>query len=105
VSDASPSEYVELARFRLKADVTREQFLAAEEGVRRGFLKDFPGYLSRELYRSDGGEWVVILRFTDKVSMDALLERLRSQPDETFGRYGRLIDRETMRTEFVHRQM
>jgi antibiotic biosynthesis monooxygenase (ABM) superfamily enzyme len=97
-------QYVEIARFKTKAGFTHEDFLKAEEKVRQGMLKTFPGYLSRELYRSEDGEWVVILRFSDKASMDALIETLRLDPDESFKDYGSMIDRATMRLEFVWMQ-
>jgi hypothetical protein len=94
-------QYVEFARFKTKAGITHEQFVLAEEAVRRGMLRSLPGYLSRELYRNDQGEWSVVLRFTDKASMDALLERLKEAPDESFKNFGAMIDRETMRVDFV----
>ena len=98
-------QYVEIARFKTKAGFTHEDFLKAEEGVRQGVLKTFPGYLSRELYRSEEGEWVVILRFSDMARMDALLEMLGRDPDESFKDYGNRIDRATMRLEFVRMQV
>jgi antibiotic biosynthesis monooxygenase (ABM) superfamily enzyme len=97
-------QYVEFARFKTKAGVSDAQFLEAEQQVREGMLRTTPGYISRELYKSDAGEWVVILRFTDKASMNALLDRLKVGPDDSFKRYGSLIDRESMRAEFVSLQ-
>jgi hypothetical protein len=44
-----------------------------------------------------------MLRFADKASMDGLLETLKTAPDESFVRYGALIDRDTMRVEFSWR--
>jgi hypothetical protein len=101
----SSTQYIEIARFKLRDAVSDEELLRAEEGVRRGPLATAPGYLSRELYRSEQGEWFVVLRFADKTSMDRLLETLRTAPDPSFVRYGALIDRDTMRVEFAWRRV
>ncbi len=97
-------QYVELARFKTLPGVTDQQFLEAEMDVRRGALLTFAGYVSRELWKGDQDEWVVILRFKDKAGMDALLEALRTDPHESFRKYGALIDRTTMRVEFAWMQ-
>jgi hypothetical protein len=51
-------------------------------------LKTSPGFLLRELHQVGADEWIVILRFTDKVSMDGLLARLKASPDASFKNLG-----------------
>lgn len=98
------SEYVELARFKLRNSVSDEEFLQAEESVRRGPLAKFPGFVSREVFKDEQGGWVVLLRFSDKESMGKLLASLKQALDESFIKYGSLIDRETMRIDFMCRR-
>ena len=101
----SNPEYVEVARFKVRAGVSDEAFLDAERGVRAGMLKDFPGFLSRELHQTTHGEWMVVLRFADQPSMEALLKQLKAAPDASFKTYGSLIDHATMRMDFAWRRM
>ncbi len=93
---------IEIAHFQAKSDVTDAQVIAADQQVREGMLKTFPGFIARELYKSEEpGVWVVILRFTDKPQLNAFLDRLKAMPDVAFKAFGALIDRSTMRVELA----
>ena len=97
-------QYVEFARFRTKAGVTEEQLLRAEERVRAGMPKTFEGYLGRELFQSEAGEWTVVLRFLTRANMEALLAKLKVAPDASFRELGALIDQDTMRVDLAWMQ-
>lgn len=99
------AEYIEVARLKTRAGVSDEEFLAAEQGVRAGLLASFPGFISRELHHTTQGEWMVVLRFKDQSSMEALLRRLKADPDTSFRTYGGLIDHSTMRLDFAWRRL
>lgn len=99
------SEFVEVARFRTRPGVTDQTFLEAEHAVRAGLLKTFPGFRSRELLQTTQGEWMVVLRFDDRPGLEALLARLKADPDASFRAYGDLIDHETMRLDFGWRRL
>lgn len=92
------SQYIEIAKYKLKPGVTAEAFLEAERNVRQGIIGHQPGFLGRELGRGENDEWVVILRFDQKANFDAFLQKLNQDP--AFGVYGSLIDFSTMRMEF-----
>ena len=65
------SQYLEVVRFKLKADVTTEQFLKAESDIRNGAIKTQAGYQSRDVYQDTDGSWLVIIRWDDKASAEA----------------------------------
>jgi len=92
-------QYIEIAKFKTKPGVTEDQLLAADHEVRQGMLKTSEGFLLRELHQVGPDEWIVILRFTDKASMDSMLARLKENPDASFRSLGALIDRPTMRVD------
>ena len=102
-------EYIEIAKFKLKADCSDEhfdaQFIEAERLVRAGIIKETPGYLGRELYKSDRNEWVIILRYDSKRNMDALLASLKENLHSSFQAYAAAIDFSTMRMEFFTKQL
>ena len=65
------TQYVEVVRFKLKSDVTTEQFIKAENDIRRGVIKTQAGYQGRDVYQDTDGSWLIIIRWDDKVSADA----------------------------------
>ena len=46
--------------FRLKDDITEEEFLAANERMQTGFVYLQPGFVRRTTARGKDGEWLVI---------------------------------------------
>ena len=65
------SQYLEVVRFKLKADVKTEQFLKAENDIRKGAIKTQAGYQGRDVYQDTDGSWLIIIRWDDKASADA----------------------------------
>jgi hypothetical protein len=65
------TQYVEVVRFQLKAEVTTEQFLKAESDIRKGAIKTQAGYQGRDVYQDTDGTWLIIIRWDDKASAEA----------------------------------
>ena len=65
------TQYVEVVRFKLKSDVTTEQFLKAESDIRKGIIKSQAGYQGRDVYQDPDGIWLIIIRWDDKASAEA----------------------------------
>ncbi len=65
------SQYLEVVRFKLKSEVTTEQFLKAENDIRKGAIKIQTGYQGRDVYQDADGTWLIIIRWDDKASADA----------------------------------
>lgn len=65
------SQYLEVVRFKLKPEVTTEQFLKAESDIRKGAIKTQAGYQGRDVYQDTDGAWLIIIRWDDKASADA----------------------------------
>jgi hypothetical protein len=64
-------QYLEVVRFQLKASVTKEQFLKAENDIREGKIKTQAGYQGREVYQDHDGTWLIIITWDDKEAADA----------------------------------
>ena len=54
---------IELAKFKLRAGVSDEAFLLAENNIRSGRINQQPGYLGREIGRGENGEWLIVIRW------------------------------------------
>jgi len=65
------TQYLEVVRFKLKPEVTTEQFLKAESDIRKGAIKTQAGYQGRDVYQDTDGTWLIIIRWDDKASADA----------------------------------
>lgn len=65
------SQYLEVVRIKLKAEVTTEQFLKAESDIRKGAIKTQAGYQDRDVYQDSDGYWLIIIRWDDKASAEA----------------------------------
>lgn len=96
-------EYIEIAKFKLKPEITNEQFIEAEKNVRGGLAPSTKGYKGRELYKDDNNEWVIILRYETKADMDAWFVALKQDPSMKV--YGSMIDFPSMRMEFFNKQI
>ncbi len=64
-------QYIEAVRFKLKAEVTLEQFLKAENDIRLGAIQTQAGYQGRDVYQDSDGTWLIIIRWDDKASAEA----------------------------------
>jgi antibiotic biosynthesis monooxygenase (ABM) superfamily enzyme len=65
------TQYLEVVRFKLRADVTPDQLFKAEKVIRQGIIKSQPGYQGREIYQDADGTWLIIIRWDDKAAADA----------------------------------
>ena len=65
------SQYLEVVRFHLKAGVTTEQFLSAENDLRGGAIQKQPGYQGRDVYQDSDGSWLIILRWDNQEAAEA----------------------------------
>ncbi|MEP7134872.1 MAG: antibiotic biosynthesis monooxygenase [Chloroflexota bacterium] len=97
------TEYIEIAKFKLKEGFNDEQFIEAEQKVRNGEIKSAKGYLGRELFKAENNEWIIILRFDTKKNMEAFLASLKKELPESLKTYASAIDFSSMRMEFFHK--
>jgi len=65
------TQYLEVVRFKLKSEVTKEQFLKSENEIRVGKIKNQKGYQGRDVYQDTDGTWLIIIRWDDKESAEA----------------------------------
>ena len=56
---------LQIVRFRAKPDVTDEDMLAINERFQREVAPTLPGLERREATRSEHGDWVLVLRYSD----------------------------------------
>lgn len=97
------SEYIEIARFKLKEGFTNKQFIEAEIAVRAGMIKTQKGFISREISKDEEGNWLIDMRFQTKEEMDAWLVALKQDP--TMKVLGSMIDFTSIRMEFYTKQI
>jgi hypothetical protein len=93
-------EYIEIVKFKLKEGITDAQFIDAEQMLRDVEMNKFRGYVARELYKCEDGQWSNIVRFDSKETMTAFLDSLKEVKPEGFKAYGSMIDFSTARLEF-----
>ncbi|MEO8761706.1 MAG: hypothetical protein ABI388_09720 [Bacteroidia bacterium] len=93
-------EYIEIVKFQLKEGITNAQFIEAEQMLRDIEMNKFKGYLGRELYKCEDGQWSNIIRFDSKETMTTFLDSLKEHKPEGFKLYGSMIDFSTARLEF-----
>lgn len=59
---------IQIVRFRLNDGVNENEFRALNERFQREVAPKLPGLKRRESTRSDDGEWLLVLRYTDMES-------------------------------------
>ena len=96
-------EYIEIAKFKLKAGFTDEQFIEAEIAVRNGMIKSQKGFISREISKDAEGNWLIDMRFETKADMEAWFVALKQDP--TMKIFGSMIDFKSMRSEFFDKKI
>jgi hypothetical protein len=70
-----PEKVLELVVFKLSDGATREDLLAAVDAV-SGWLKDQPGFISRELsYDAEGDRWIEVIWWSTMEDAHAAAER------------------------------
>lgn len=65
---------VEWAPFELAEGVSEEALLAASDALQAGFLAKQPGFLRRELLRRCGRQWVDLVYWRDRTSVEAAMQ-------------------------------
>lgn len=71
---------IEWAPFRLRDDVTEAELLEASGVIQRDFLDRQPGFLRRELARSDDGIWSDVVHWSDAGAARAAMDAAASSP-------------------------
>ncbi len=59
---------IQIVRFQLNEGVNENEFRAINERFQREVAPKLPGLLRREATRSENGEWLLVLRYTDMQS-------------------------------------
>ena len=73
--------HVEIARFRLKADADEHTFLAAEQRIQNGEIRQQAGFIGRELVKNEAGEWSIIMHWASRADADAWSAKFMQIPD------------------------
>ncbi len=97
------TEYIEIAKFKLKDGFTDQEFLDAEIAVRRGMIKSQNGFVSREISKDVDENWLMDMRFETKEDMDVWMVTLKQDP--TMKVLGSMIDFQSLRMEFFTKQI
>ena len=72
---------VEIAHFKLKPDADEKAFLAAEQGLVNGQIRQQPGFLGREAAKGADGEWIVILHWETVADAEAWTPKFMQDPN------------------------
>jgi hypothetical protein len=86
---------IEITTFRLLADVSTEDFLAADKAVQQEVFPNTKGYLRRTTAHSHGGEWLVVVLWASGADIDEFNARVTGDPVQLA--FDALIDRATIR--------
>ena len=71
---------VEIARFRLAAGAAEQSFLNENRRVQAEYMPRQAGFVSRQLARSDGGEWVAVVHWRNAADADAGAQGFMAAP-------------------------
>lgn len=71
---------VELAQFKTKSGISDTEVLAASHEAQEGFLAKCKGFVSRELLKSDDGEWVDILHWKTMEDAQKAMQDMMASP-------------------------
>lgn len=72
-------QYLEVAVYRLKSDVTTDQFLQAADANLADFQK-VDGFLRRDLACSDDGQWLDVVAYASREAAQAAEPILSAAP-------------------------
>ncbi|MEO1482227.1 MAG: hypothetical protein AAFU77_08970 [Myxococcota bacterium] len=86
---------IEVTTFRQNAEMTPEQFLAADRQVEANYTSKQPGFLERRSARSAEGEWVVVVYWRSVEDADASMKRFMGDP--SVAQYAAAIDGGSMK--------
>ncbi|MGH8926633.1 MAG: antibiotic biosynthesis monooxygenase family protein [Acidimicrobiia bacterium] len=85
---------LETATFRLRPDAPESAYLEADQAVERTHVAQQPGFLSRQIGRTDDGQRIVVVHWTDAASADASMATFMQAP--ATADFMALIDTDTM---------
>ncbi len=90
---------VEIARYRLREGADPAALAAAETAIQQEVGPTHPGYIGRDLLRSDDGEYVLVMRWANAQAAETWNGTLFQH---TAGRaLGGLVDPASMRKEVL----
>lgn len=72
---------VETVRFKLAPGTDAEEFARLDEKVETGYMAKRPGFLSREVTRSEEGEFLVIVHWATPEDADATMQGFFGAPE------------------------
>lgn len=87
---------LEITTFRLRDDVSTEDFLAADKKVQQEVFPNTKGYLRRTTARSDAGEWLIFVLWGTEADIDGFNARVIADPIQEA--FDALIERSTIRS-------
>ena len=87
----------QVAKFKLGAGVTEEQFLAVEAKMRAGRIRQQAGFEGREVGKDATGAWFVIMRWSDEAAAKAWTPIFMQDPDGQ--QFASMLDFPSMRQE------
>jgi len=71
---------VEVVRFRLVSGTDEAVFLRENSRVQREFVAIQPGYVSRQIAKSDDGEWLVLVHWQSAANADETSAAFMREP-------------------------
>ena len=71
---------IEWAPFRLRDGVSEAELLEASNAIQSGFLDGRPGFVRRELARSEDGLWTDVVHWSDHASAQAAMAAAAESP-------------------------
>ena len=84
-------------QFRLRAETSENDFLAADQRLQTEFAYQQPGLLRRTTARSNNGEWLIIDHWRADDDADACAERW--EQDQIAQSFMELIERSSVRVQ------
>lgn len=95
--------FVEIVEFKLFEGTEEDEFLKASEVVTKDFLEKQPGYIKRELLKSERDEWMDIVHWESfEDAQNASAEFLEN--DDCL-KFAQLIDEEQMKIMHLEQVM
>ena len=71
---------IELVQFKLQPGTSDANFLAAAEEAQTGFLEGFEGFIKRELWKDEAGQWVDLIYWTTNEAAQNSIQQFVSHP-------------------------
>ena len=75
------AETIEIVKFKLKPETTKDAFLAKNKEVEQNVIMKMPGIITRETAEGQGGEWVVVLHWRSPEDAQNSMDKFVANPD------------------------